>query len=41
MLARRLATAPIDARIAFFTDREAELVTTPDTVFRFHSGVPA
>ncbi|WP_152485314.1 tRNA-(ms[2]io[6]A)-hydroxylase [Halomonas sp. THAF5a] len=41
MLARRLATAPIDARIAFFTDREAELVTTPDRVFRFHSGVPA
>ncbi|APE29500.1 tRNA-(ms[2]io[6]A)-hydroxylase [Halomonas aestuarii] len=41
MLARRLAPAPIDARIAFFTDREAELVTTPDTVFRFHSGVPA
>ncbi|MDX1465995.1 MAG: tRNA-(ms[2]io[6]A)-hydroxylase [Halomonas sp.] len=41
MLARRLATAPIDARIAFFSDREAELVTMPDTVFRFHSGVPA
>lgn len=41
MLARRLAPAPIDARIAFFTDREAELVTTPDPVFRFHSGVPA
>ncbi|MEQ6917617.1 tRNA-(ms[2]io[6]A)-hydroxylase [Halomonas aquatica] len=41
MLARRLAPASIDARIAFFTDREAELVTMPDTVFRFHSGVPA
>nr|WP_133634904.1 tRNA-(ms[2]io[6]A)-hydroxylase [Halomonas ventosae] len=41
MLARRLATAPIDARIAFFSDREAELVTMPDTAFRFHSGVPA
>lgn len=41
MLARRLAPASIDARIAFFSDREAELVTTPDTAFRFHSGVPA
>lgn len=41
MLARRLAPASIDTRIAFFTDREAELVTTPDPVFRFHSGVPA
>ena len=41
MLARHLAPAPIDARIAFFSDREAELVTMPDTVFRFHSGVPA
>ncbi|MGM0692241.1 MAG: tRNA-(ms[2]io[6]A)-hydroxylase [Pseudomonadota bacterium] len=41
MLAHRLAPASIDARIAFFSDREAELVTMPDTAFRFHSGVPA
>ena len=41
MLARHLAVSPIESRIAFFADREAELVQTPDTAFRFHSGVPA
>lgn len=41
MLARHLTTAPIESRIAFFAEREAELVLTPDTEFRFHSGVPA
>ncbi|WP_404297388.1 tRNA-(ms[2]io[6]A)-hydroxylase [Halomonas sp.] len=41
MLARHLAASPIESRIAFFADREAELVLTPDTAFRFHSGVPA
>lgn len=41
MLARHLAASPIESRIAFFADREAELVQTPDTAFRFHSGVPA
>lgn len=28
-------------RIAFFAEREAELVSSPDPEFRFHSGVPA
>ncbi|WP_425485343.1 tRNA-(ms[2]io[6]A)-hydroxylase [Halomonas cerina] len=41
MLARRLAPSPIDERIAFLAEREAELITMPDTAFRFHSGVPA
>uniref|UniRef100_UPI003566FD4D tRNA isopentenyl-2-thiomethyl-A-37 hydroxylase MiaE n=2 Tax=Halomonadaceae TaxID=28256 RepID=UPI003566FD4D len=41
MLARHLAPAPIESRIAFFADREAELVQSPDQAFRFHSGVPA
>lgn len=31
----------IEARIAFFVAREAELISMPDTDFRFHSGVPA
>ncbi len=41
MLARRAAPEAIDDRIAFFAAREAELITMPDTAFRFHSGVPA
>lgn len=40
MLARHLAPGPIDARVAFFAEREAELIATPDKAFRFHSGVP-
>jgi tRNA 2-(methylsulfanyl)-N6-isopentenyladenosine37 hydroxylase len=31
----------LDARIAFFAALEAELVTSPDAQFRFHSGPPA
>ncbi|MCJ8267797.1 MAG: tRNA isopentenyl-2-thiomethyl-A-37 hydroxylase MiaE, partial [Psychrosphaera sp.] len=27
-------------RIAFFAEKEAELITAPDELFRFHSGVP-
>lgn len=41
MLARYFATDSIDARIAFFAERERELIEAPDTVFRFHSGLPA
>ncbi|MDN3522113.1 tRNA-(ms[2]io[6]A)-hydroxylase [Halomonas ramblicola] len=41
MLARHLTDAPIESRISFFAEREAELVQTPDAAFRFHSGVPA
>jgi len=31
----------IDARIAMFAGREAELISSTDAEFRFHSGVPA
>ncbi|MDN3556327.1 tRNA-(ms[2]io[6]A)-hydroxylase [Halomonas maura] len=41
MLARQLAPEALDARLAFLAEREAELITMPDTAFRFHSGVPA
>lgn len=41
LLARQQTSDSIDERIAFFVAREAELITSPDTAFRFHSGVPA
>lgn len=41
MLARYLSSAPIDKRVDFFAECEAQLIVTPDTAFRFHSGVPA
>lgn len=41
LLARQQTDALIDDRVAFFVAREAELITSPDTAFRFHSGVPA
>lgn len=41
LLARQQTSQAIDERIAFFVAREAELITSPDTAFRFHSGVPA
>ena len=40
-LAERYSTEPITERIAFFRDKEAELILAPDTEIRFHSGVPA
>jgi tRNA-(ms[2]io[6]A)-hydroxylase len=42
-LARRAAArakVDLDARIAVFAALEAQLITSPDTVFRFHSGAP-
>jgi tRNA-(ms[2]io[6]A)-hydroxylase len=42
-LARRAAArarVDLDARIAIFAALEAQLITGPDTVFRFHSGAP-
>lgn len=39
-LARQYSPEPIDARIAFFREVEAELILSPDPEFRFHSGVP-
>ncbi|MEE4244279.1 MAG: tRNA-(ms[2]io[6]A)-hydroxylase [Kangiellaceae bacterium] len=40
-LAREYAKDPIDERIEFFGQLEADLITATDDVFRFHSGVPA
>ncbi len=43
-LARRAAARhglDIEARLAAFAQLEAELITSPDEVFRFHSGPPA
>ncbi len=40
-LARTYAEGSITDRIAYFADVEAELITSPDPEFRFHSGVPA
>lgn len=41
MLARHFAAGPLDERIAFLASRERELIEAPDTIFRFHSGLPA
>ncbi|MCO7247668.1 tRNA-(ms[2]io[6]A)-hydroxylase [Halomonas sp. Mc5H-6] len=41
LLARQQTDYSIDERIAFFVECEAELISSPDTAFRFHSGVPA
>jgi tRNA-(ms[2]io[6]A)-hydroxylase len=40
-LAEDIAQTDITERVACFLDRDAELITAPDTQFRFHSGVPA
>lgn len=40
-LAEQIAGGDISERVAFFGNIEAELITTPDTDFKFHSGVPA
>ncbi|WP_258240065.1 tRNA isopentenyl-2-thiomethyl-A-37 hydroxylase MiaE [Pseudidiomarina homiensis] len=39
-LAEQIAGADISARIAFFGEREAELILAPDADFKFHSGLP-
>jgi len=39
-LAREAADADISARVEAFLAREAELITSADDEFRFHSGVP-
>ncbi|OHV11841.1 tRNA-(ms[2]io[6]A)-hydroxylase [Kushneria phosphatilytica] len=39
-LAEQYAAAPVDDRIAFFAERERELIESEDREFRFHSGVP-
>lgn len=40
-LAQKYADEPIDDRIAFFRDIERGAIESQDTLFRFHSGVPA
>jgi len=40
-LAQQIAGSDISARAAFFAEVEAELILSPDTDFKFHSGVPA
>lgn len=39
-LAQEYSPVPIDERITFFREVERELIESPDTDFRFHSGVP-
>lgn len=39
-LARQIAPKEVDARVRFFGEVEASLITSPDDEFRFHSGVP-
>lgn len=39
-LAQGLQDEPIEERVAFFRQVEAELITSPDGLFRFHSGTP-
>ena len=40
-LAQSLSEDNIDARVAFFKVVESELISSPDSELRFHSGVPA
>lgn len=40
-LAAECRQEDISTRVAHFAQREAELIHSPDPVFRFHSGVPA
>jgi len=40
-LARLYDGSDLIDRIAMFAEKEAELISTPDEEFRFHSGVPA
>ncbi|WP_039055602.1 tRNA isopentenyl-2-thiomethyl-A-37 hydroxylase MiaE [Enterobacter sp. Bisph1] len=39
-LAQQISTTDISSRVRFFGEVEAALISTPDTEFRFHSGVP-
>lgn len=39
-LAQLYSPEPIDERVAFFKEREAELILQADSEVRFHSGVP-
>lgn len=40
-LAEQVAGKDISERVAFFGEVEAELITSPDEDFKFHSGIPS
>ncbi len=40
-LAQQISASDISARVAYFAQIEAELISTPDNDFKFHSGVPS
>jgi tRNA-(ms[2]io[6]A)-hydroxylase len=40
-LARKYADQNITERINLFAQKEAELIMQPDSIFRFHSGIPS
>lgn len=40
-LAQEISEFDISERVAFFGNVEAELITSPDSDFKFHSGVPS
>jgi tRNA 2-(methylsulfanyl)-N6-isopentenyladenosine37 hydroxylase len=40
-LAEEISGKDISERVQFFGDIEAELIASPDTDFKFHSGIPA
>ncbi|GAM73520.1 tRNA-(ms(2)io(6)A)-hydroxylase [Vibrio ishigakensis] len=40
-LAEEVAGGSIEERVAHFAQVEAELISTPDDEFKFHSGIPA
>lgn len=39
-LAEQIAGCDISERVKYFSEKEAELISTPDSDFKFHSGVP-
>ncbi|MEZ9667859.1 tRNA isopentenyl-2-thiomethyl-A-37 hydroxylase MiaE [Vibrio breoganii] len=39
-LAQQIASEDISERVEYFARVEAELITTPDVEFKFHSGIP-
>ena len=41
LLAKMYSKEAIDERVDFFVKVEAQLIATPDKVFRFHSGIPS
>lgn len=40
-LAQEYAEEPIEERVSYFRDVERDLIQSPDTEVRFHSGIPA